>query len=560
MSLDPQVGYLIPEETVRVAQAAFPHPTLYMRMRDALGSLYSDQAFTQLFPGRGQPAIAPARLALVLVFQFIENLSDRQAADAVRGRIDWKYALALELTDPGFDASVLSEFRARLIAADPDQLLLKPMLTLLRDQGLLKAAGRARTDSTHVLAAIRILNRLTCVGETLRHALNVLAEQAPVWLQGQITPEWFERYSRRVEEYRLPKSETERTALAATIGTDGVQLLMAIYSPTAPAELRNTPAVEVLRQVWVQQYYAVDDAGVVRWRSEKDLPPGALLIVSPYDMEARLSAKRGLVWNGYKVHLTETCDEEGPHLLTHVATTLATTPDEHALPSIHAALAVKQMLPRQHIVDRGYVDSEQIIESQTEYGIEVLGPVPGDQSWQAHSAKGFENSCFAVDWDAQSVICPAGSKSTVWEHTVDRHGKGVVHIAFDRARCQSCSCRADCTRSVSSGRALTLRPREQHVALQAARQRQTTAEFKEQYATRAGIEGTLSQGIRAFELRQTRYNGLAKTHLQHILIAIAINLVRVGNWLQQISRAKTRQSHFAALAFSSPMASLAGWG
>jgi transposase len=170
MSLGPQVGYLIPEETVRVAQAAFPHPSLYMRMRDALGPLYSDQAFTQLFPARGQPAIAPARLALILVMQMVENLSDREAADAVRGRIDWKYALALELTAPGFDASVLSEFRARLIAADPDQMLLKPMLTLLRDQGLLKAAGRVRTDSTHVLAAVRILNRLTCVGETLRHA------------------------------------------------------------------------------------------------------------------------------------------------------------------------------------------------------------------------------------------------------------------------------------------------------------------------------------------------------------------------------------------------------
>jgi len=158
-----------------------------------------------------------------------------------------------------------------------------------------------RTDSTHVLAAVRILNRLECVGETLRHALNVLAEQAPVWLRSHITPEWFERYSRRVEEYRLPKTETERAALAATIGTDGAELLTAIYSPTAPTELRSAPAVEVLRPGVGATVLCRGRCGVVRWRSEKDLPPDALLIVSPYDVEARLSAKRGLVWNGYRV-------------------------------------------------------------------------------------------------------------------------------------------------------------------------------------------------------------------------------------------------------------------
>ena len=142
---------LIPAETVRVAHAAFPKGTLCMQMRDTLGPLYEDSQFAALFSSTGQPAEAPARLALVLVLQFAEGLSDRQAADAVRGRIDWKYALALELTDPGFDASVLSEFRTRLIQGGAEHLLLEPLLRRLEARDLLKARGTQRTDSTHIL-------------------------------------------------------------------------------------------------------------------------------------------------------------------------------------------------------------------------------------------------------------------------------------------------------------------------------------------------------------------------------------------------------------------------
>jgi len=187
MSLTAPIGYAIPDETVRVALAAFPNGNLYMRMRDELGPIYTNHAFAHLFPPTGQPAEDPARLALVLVMQFVEGLPDRQAADAVRGRLDWKYALALELTDPGFDASVLSEFRSRLIRGSAEELLLSSMLDLLRERGLLKARGKQRTDSTHVIAAIRTLNRLTGVGETLRQALNELAALAPSWLRAQIT-------------------------------------------------------------------------------------------------------------------------------------------------------------------------------------------------------------------------------------------------------------------------------------------------------------------------------------------------------------------------------------
>lgn len=259
MSLKPQTIPPVPETTATVARAAFPKGTAVLRLRDELGTIYQDELFATLYPERGQPAAAPWRLALISVLQFLEDLPDRQAADAVRGRIDWKYALSLDLTDPGFDFSVLSEFRDRLVAGEQEMLLLETLLVRLKEAGLVKPGGRQRSDSTHVLAAIRGLNRLETVGETLRAALNSLAEAAPAWLTEQIAPDWFERYGRRVEEYRLPKGETARTALAERIGRDGHQILAAVYAPGAPTGLHALPAVQALRRTWVHQFYVEDE-------------------------------------------------------------------------------------------------------------------------------------------------------------------------------------------------------------------------------------------------------------------------------------------------------------
>ena len=292
MSLRTSLDSTIPEETTRVARAAFPKGNVFMQMRDALGPLYTNAQFASLFSHTGQPAEDPARLALILVMQFAEGLSDRQAADAVRGRIDWKYVLALELTDPGFDASILSEFRTRLTQGEAEHLLLETLLTLLQERNLLKARGKQRTDSTHILAAIRTLNRLELVGESMRYALNRLAVVDPAWLRTHMQPEWAERYGTRVENYRFPKADTERQRLAATIGADGFTLLLAAYAPDAPSEVRSAPAVEVLRQIWVQQYYGPEPEP--RWRRDRDVPPSAQLIHSPYDLEARYSLKRGM--------------------------------------------------------------------------------------------------------------------------------------------------------------------------------------------------------------------------------------------------------------------------
>ncbi|HEX2186293.1 MAG TPA: IS1182 family transposase [Chloroflexota bacterium] len=546
MTLHPQPMAPIPEETARVARAAFPRGNPYMRMRDELGVFYQDEAFAALFPARGQPAESPWRLALVLVLQYAEGLSDRQAADAVRSRIDWKYALSLELTDPGFDASVLSEFRSRLVAGSQEQLLLDAMLDCFRAQGLLKARGRQRTDSTAVLAAIRTLNRLECVGETLRHALNRLALAAPEWLRPHLDPAWAERYGPRFDEYRLPKGEAERQALAEQIGRDGFRLLAAIYAPEAPAGLRALPAVEALRQVWLQQFYAPGEDGATRWRAPRDLPPAARMINSPHDLEARYTYKRSTSWIGYKAHLTETCEPDAPHLITEVATTVATTPDGEALPAIHQALARKALLPREHLVDAVYVDGEILAGSQREHGVSVLGPVPQDCTWQARAAAGFDVACFAIDWEGRTATCPAGRTSTKCATSRDRSGHEMIHFQFARRDCQPCAQRAACT-TARAGRRLTVRPKEQHLALQAARQYQTTPAFKMEYDARAGVEGTISQGLRVCALRRARYIGLAKTHLQHVLTAAAPNVLRIAHWLEDPRLAQTRQAPFLAL-------------
>ena len=547
MSLRPEAIPPIPEETARVARAAFPRGNTYMRMRDDLGIFYRDEDFAALFPSRGQPAVAPWRLALILVLQFAEGLSDRQAADAVRSRIDWKYALSLELTDPGFDASVLSEFRSRLVAGGAEQQLLDALLERLLAVGLLKARGRQRTDSTHVLAAIRALNRLVSVGETLRQALNALAVAAPDWLRGHLEPSWVDRYGKRFDDYRLPKDKAERQALAELIGADGFCLLRAIYEPGAPAEVRDLPAVEILRQVWLQQYYATEAREPVRWRSTEDLPPAARMINSPHDREARYSVKRSSTWTGYKVHLTETCDADRPHLITHVETTPATTQDWQMAAVIHSALAGKGLLPREHLLDAGYVDSGVLVTSQTDYGVEVVGPVPQDNHWQARAGQGFAVACFAIDWEARRVTCPGGHTSTKWSTTHNRHGEEIVNIRFADKDCRACPHRARCTTSQEGPRHLTIRPPAQHLALQAARQYQTTPEFKVRYDARAGVEGTLSQGLRVCDLRRARYIGLAKTRLQHLLTAAALNLCRLADWWAGTPRATTRQSPLLAL-------------
>ncbi len=360
-----------------------------------------------------------------------------------------------------------------------------------------------------------------------------------------VAREWVDRYGIRASEYRLPKSQSQRIAWAERTGMDGIALLTTIYTDVAWSELRMLSAVETLRQVWIQNFQIVD--GNVRWRDNENVPPTGRYIASPYDTDARFATKRQIAWTGYKIHLTETYGDDHPHLITNVETTTAAVADDAVTETIHAALANYHLLPDQHVADTGFVNSELFVSSQTKYGIELIGPTRGDNHWQAKAGVGFAARDFTIDWTQRSAVCPMGKLSNSWTPAIDKGKNQVVTIKFATTDCQMCSRRDYCTRSTPPRRTITIRPQAQHEALLAGRQREQTKQFAAVYAQRAGVEGTIAQSVRTCEVRRSRYMGQAKTHLQHVMTAAALNVIRMLRWLNDEPKATTRRSAFARL-------------
>src|SRR6266568_2800071 len=362
-----------------------PRP-LAVQVRDRLGQWLEDEQFASAFGDRGRPGWSPSRLALVTILQREENLADRAAAEAVRTRIDWQYLLGLPLDDPGFDHTVLSEFRNKVADAGLEQVALDALLARLAASGLVRAGGKQRTDSTHVIAAVAALNRLELAGESVRAALEALAAAHPDWLEQRVcVADFARRYGTPMTSWRPPASQARRDELAIAYARDGYALLEAVYDSSAPAWLREIPAVDVLRRVLLQNYTRTitEDGREVIRRREKEpdgdgLPPGHIRIASPYDTDARWGVKREEFWLGYKLHISETCDDppactcrpgqpasrpaagggepggsraggrehdQGcaqacfPNLITSVATTDATVTDNQMTGAIHDGLA-----------------------------------------------------------------------------------------------------------------------------------------------------------------------------------------------------------------------------
>ncbi len=548
MSIQPQSTSAVPADTLRVAKAAFAKGNPYLTLHDELGLIFEDSDFSEVFSKVGQSAIPPWRLALITIMQFREKLPDRQAAEAVRSRIDWKYLLRLDLTDTGFNYSVLSEFRDRLIAGNIENLLLDKLLERCQALGLIKAGGKQRTDSTRVLAAIRNLNRLEVVGETLRAALNDLAVLAPDWLQ-QIAPEdWYERYGRRIEDYRLPAKKSERDAYAQQTGEDGEYLLKCLAASAIAAEGQALATVQTLNTVWDYHYERADgeDGVSLRWKSRKEIGVTALCIESPYDTEARYRRRCGTTWVGYIAHLSETCDDDGSaHLVTHVATTDGSGHEAQSIEGIHDALIAKQLRPDEHYVDAAYVDALLLVKAQ-EQGIETVGPPRPNPSWQTRTEGAYNVEQFEIDWKNKQVTCPEGKTTRPWKEHVRASGDPYLFARFRKQDCLECEARPLCTHA-AAGRTLHLLPQAAHEALARARAIQGTDKGQKRYRRRAGIESAIAQGVKGFGLRHARYIGLAKTHLQNMAIGAAMNIDRLFNWFQGVPLAKTRVSHFRAL-------------
>jgi transposase len=529
-----------------------------MWIRDRLDGLFTDEDFEGWFPSDGRPGLSPAVLALVSVLQFAENLTDRQAALAVSCRIDWKYCLGMGLGDAGFDYSVLSEFRDRLAEGDRADTLLRRMVDRLVEVGLLKTRGKVRTDSTHVLAAARTLNRPELVTETLRVALEALAQAAPSWLALLIDADWGRRYGRSARYDRLPKDKDELAAHVLRVGADGMLILKALAEPETPVYIKRLPQLEVLRRVWVQQYWT-DAHGNLAWRgpkstkdrlSRRDMPrratgkvesdgrpdPGtarvpwaSVEVITPHDPEARycqkLTAAGQRAWIGYRDHQTESCDGDGANVIVHVATAPAPEQDIDALKRIHQGLEANGLHPVEHYVDAGYATPAAIAKSAERFGIALVGPVRPDTKASAH--RGFTKADFTIDWSSRTVTCPNGNTSPPWKATL-ADGHPAISVLFSRKACRACPDRLDCTGNADGrGRHLTLLPQTLQEIQTRVRAEQETPEWKKRYAIRAGCEATVSETVHAHGLRHCRYKGLAKTHVQHILTAAGTNIVRL---------------------------------
>jgi transposase len=590
-----------PEPDPRIATAIAakyrgkrPRP-LAVQIRDQLGQWLDDADFAAAFGIRGKPGWSPSRLALVTVLQRAESLNDRQAAEAVRTRIDWQYLLGLDFEDPGFDHTVLPEFRTRVADAELEQTVLDVLLARLAGDGLVSAGGKQRTDSTHVVAAVAALNRLELAGETVRAALEALTAAHPAWVAQRIcVPGFARRYGTPMTSWKPPVSQAKRDELAVAYARDGYALLEAVYDESSPAWLREFPAVGVLRVVLLQNYTRTITGGreVIKRREKEPegdgLPPGHRRIASPYDLDARWGVKRDTFWLGYKLHVTETCDDPPPcdccpaageqpaaqadagrhrrdhdkdrehakdcaqmvfpNLITHVATTDATVTDNQMTGPVNDELAAKNLTPARHYLDPGYLSAALAVSEAARHGIALIGPMLADTSAQARAGTGYDRSKFTVDYDIKTVTCPQGKTSATWTPCTQR-GQTAAVATFAAADCGPCPARTLCTSSGRKRRQLTVLPRDLAEAQAAARAAEHADGFQADYARRAGVEGTMHQAA-SHGARRTRYRGLPKTRLDHIYMATALNLLRLEAYWNGTPLDRRRTSHLARLELS----------
>ena len=525
MSLQWQLSRTVPEDTAQIGQTILAPHNVYRQIGDRFDQIFPDeQVFAHLYDTQGRGAIPPLLLALVTVFQMLEKVPDRTAAEFVASRIDWKYALHLPLTYPGFHFTDLYAFRTRLLEHGQERLVFDQLLVRMKELGLIKPKGKVRSDATHVLAVVERLSQLELVTESLRVALQAVLQAAPKWVKTALPAAFLDRYERRQSEYGL--SQTQVQEKLGQAGKDAFWFLVQI-DRSAPEAIRHLSEVETLRTVLAQQFPKGPSGPPAQRR-----PTGGEVIENPHEPEARYGKKRGKTWLGYKAQVTETCDDEQPHLIVDLEPTGALDNDSPELPKIQARLAEQGVLPAEQYVDQGYMSAQHLVESQQQ-GIDLVGVPLAD----TQGPSGFRQTDFQIDEAAKQATCPAGQKSRVWsEKEVPEAPQPQVQIRFDAAGCQRCAFFGQCTAS-PQGRSLTLSPYRE--ALHQRRAEVETDAFREKLHRRAGIEATISELVRGYQFRKARYRGLAKLGLQAYFTALAVNLKRLSRWWAQTETALT---------------------
>ena len=516
MSLQWQLPREVPPDTAQIGQVILRSHNVYRQVGERFHDLLPEESvFAPLYEPTGRGAISPLLLSLVTVFQMLEKVPDRLAAEYVVSRLDWKYALHLSVTYQGFHFSVLSAFRARLLSHQQERLMFEQLLKRLKELGLLKAGGKMRTDSTHVLGLVERLSQLELVTESLRLALQAVQQAAAEWVEVNLPVAFCEAYEQRQQEYGLSQREVQLRLRKA--GRDGFWLLGQLEQ-RGSASLQQLPEVVVLRQVLTQQFPAGPDGPPASKR-----PSGEGIIESPHEPEARGAMKREQGWVGYRAHVTESCDEGRPHLIVDLQASEAMAQDSGELAVLQARLQAQEVVPSEQQADQGYVNGRNIATSR-QRGIELVGPVPADHL----DRPGFRQEDFVIDEAAHQVVCPAGQTSSLWSERWGEEGEpATVQVRFAGETCQACKSFGRCT-NCRRGRGLELNAYRRELAERRALLQ--TEAYRQKLRQRAGIEGTISQLVRGHGLRYARYRGLAKVRLQGLFTAVAVNLKRLICW------------------------------
>lgn len=529
MCLKPKEPWPMPKETYEIGAKILAPDSVYKLVGDELFNQFSEADFADLYPEEGKPGYSPVILGFVSIFQYLEKYPDRQAAEALRMRMDWKYALHLPLDYAGFDFSVLSEFRDRLLKHQAERRIFDRLVEAFHAKGLIKERGKQRTDSMAMLTKVRRLSRLELVVESLRLAVGAVLKKDRTWGEAVIPPDWEERYGERFVMQRHTREEWE--GYDRTVGEDGQWFLARLESEGAPAELKNLPEVQVLKTVWAQQFQ--QETGKIVYQPSVSYD-GHTQIQSPHDPQARYSKKRIQEWVGGKVQATETDDEGYPHIITDIAGTCSSLTDYEALSPIQDRLAERNCLPLQQYVDSGYMSGPNLEHSQAKT-IDLIGPAQAVVSKQTKLPDGITTDQFALDLTNKQATCPAG-------HTIDYYDEqqDKVRFYFPPEVCHPCPLRPRCCTG-KGGRTICVG--QTYPLLQQARQRQKTEVFKKDYHKhRSGVEGCLSALARGNGLRVSRYIGHPKRNVQALFGGSAANLKRVARWLAGIRPKRYHQA------------------
>jgi transposase len=543
MSLKPAPVRLLPPELVTWAEQHLPPESPYRLVGDLLYPDLHDDLFADCYHKEGRPAVSPVILSLVTLFQSLENLPDRAAAFAAVDRRSWQYAMHLPADFAGFDASILVDFRKRLLAHDAEARIFEHVLHTMQVLGLLKARGIQRTDSLSLFTKARKLTRIEFMVETMRVTLRAVVKADKTWAQANLAAEWEARYAKICRSEHLDKDQI--AGLSVQTGDDGQLLLDLLDADDGPAALRDLFAVTVLRTVW-SQHYAKGDDGHLAWVTTRNAP-GAERIETPHDPEARWSSKRDQGWNGHKLQVTETDDADLPHLITDIAVTSATVSDFVAIDAIRARQKQHDVLPGERYADSGYVSGETIASGATDFGEDLIGRIRhAPPTPQSQMPDGLTHADFQIDWEGKQVTCPAGHTAVM-----TTNGKRPERQAtFQAKRCRACPLHDRCCTGTKDGR--TLRFGIHYPETMAARARQRTDAFKRAYRLhRSGIEGCLSSLVRGQGIRTNHYCGRAKNHMRALFVGAAVNLDRAAAW-----RAGTRRRRRAPSLGLSPGAAL----